>query len=491
MALFPLRIPPGVVRDGTEYGSKGRYFDAWHTRWTEDGILKPTGGWRTRSAGTVTGSARACMAWKDNSDVTRLLIGTHSHLYVQDRAGTITDITPSGFTPGRADAVSASGYGKGPYGVGTYGTPRPDATSIQMASQWTFDTFGETPIGVMPDDGIIYEWDLNTANVATEVTDSPTCRALVVTAEGFLFALGTTDPRTVSWSDQRDMEEWTPDATNQAGDFALQTAGALMCGKVVKGGVLLFTDLDVHLAQYVGGTLIYGFDRIGTACGVVSRQCVAAIDAQAVWMGNNSFWLYNGYIQPLACDVQDYVFGDFNAQQASKTYAVRDSANSEILFYYCSASSNEIDRCVIWNYKANYWNIGRVSRTCGTDRGVFAYPIFVSAAGSVYEHEVGGSYDGAMPYAEAGPLELGDGDRVARAQKIITDEKTQGDVTLTFKTRFAPNGPETSFGPYSIGDLKTDVRFEARQAKLRVTGAVLSDWRFGVPRLELTAGGRR
>lgn len=491
MALFPLRLPPGIARNGTEYGSKGRFYDANLVRWAEDGTLKPVGGWRLRSDGVVTGIARALLAWKDNASIAWLGIGTHSHLFVQNRSGDLYNITPVGFDPGRADALAAGGYGEGPYGVGTYGTPRPDVATVQPASQWALDSWGENLVGVMAEDGVIYEWALNTAAKAVPVANAPGCRALVVTPEGFLFALGTADPRTLGWSDQRDNTSWTPTATNQAGEFPLQTAGALQCGKVVKGGILLFTDLDVHLASYVGGTAVYGFDRIGTACGAISRQCVAAIDAQAVWMGADNFWIYNGYIQPLMCDVLDYVFSDFNRLQASKTYAVRDSANSEILFYYCSASSNEIDRCAVWNYKANYWNIGRPARTCGTDRGIFTYPVFVADDGAVYEHEVGWSYDGAMPYAEAGPIELGEGDRVVRAQKLITDEDSRGDVTVTFYGRFAPNGPETTFGPYGLSELKTDVRFEARQVKMRVQGAVLSDWRAGTVRLDLVPGGRR
>lgn len=490
MALFPLRLPPGIVRNGTEYGSKGRYYDANLVRWTDDGTLKPVGGWRPRSEDMVSGAARAILAWKDNIGLTWLGIGTHSGLFVQTRAGDVHGITPVGFDEGRANALAAGGYGEGLYGVGTYGTPRPDVETVQPASQWTLDSWGENLVGVMAEDGAIYEWVPDISEHAVAVDNAPACRALVVTPEGFLFALGTSDPRTVSWCDQRDNTLWTPAATNQAGDFALQTAGALMCGKVVKGGTLIFTDLDVHLANYIGGTAIYGFDRIGTACGAISRQCVVAIDAQAVWMGANNFWLYNGYIQPLACDVLDYVFSDFNRLQQSKTYAVRDSANSEIQFYYCSASSNEIDRCVIWNYKSNYWNIGRAPRLCGTDRGVFTYPVFVDAEGAIYEHEVGLSYDGAMPFAEAGPIELGDGDRVMRCHKLIPDEKTVGDVTATFTLKFAPDGAEQVLGPYTLAE-KADLRFEARQVKLRYSGAVLSDWRVGTARLDVTVGGGR
>lgn len=490
MTYFALHLPPGVLRQGTEYGAKGRYYDVSMVRWTDDATLKPIGGWRPRSDDVVEGLARAIIAWKDNGSVTWLGIGTHTGLFVENRSGEVFDITPDGFTEGRADAIAAGGYGDGGYGVGTYGTPRPDSSAIQEATEWTLDTFGQDLVGVSPEDGKIYLWELDTATKAAQIENSPECRAVVVTPEGFIFALGTTDPRTVGWCDQRNPTLWAPDATNQAGDLPLQTQGALMCGKVVKGGTLVFTDLDVWLATYIGGVDIYNFDKIGTACGAISRQCVAAVDDKAVWMGQSSFWTYNGYVQPLPCDLQDYVFGDINRLQASKSYAVRDSANYEIQFYYCSASSNEIDRCVIWQYKDNYWNMGRVARTCGTDRGVFSFPIYVDAEGAIYEHEVGLDYEGNVPYAEGGPIEIGDGDTIMRCLELIPDEKTVGQVTATFLLRFTPSGTQYTYGPYSLSD-RTDVRFEARQISLRYDGAALADWRVGVPRLDAMAGGRR
>src|SRR5690242_18912226 len=142
---LPLKIPPGVARNGTEYECKGRYFDAWLVRWTDDGTLKPIGGWRARSTTKVSGAPRAIQAWRDNSANTWLQIGTHSKLYVSDRAGSVFDITPIGLTAGRADAVAAGGYGSGTYGSGTYGTPRPDSSLIQDATQWTLDTWGQNP----------------------------------------------------------------------------------------------------------------------------------------------------------------------------------------------------------------------------------------------------------------------------------------------------------------------------------------------------------
>lgn len=493
MALLPLKLPPGVVRSGTEYGSKGRYYDSWLVRWTDDGTLKPIGGWRTRTTGSpsvVTGKARALLAWKDNSEITWLMTGTHSHLYVQDRAGQLCDVTPAGFVGGSADASASGGYGAGVYGVGTFGTPRADSSLVSDATVWTLDTFGQYPVAISSTDGKLYQWDLMTAHRATAVAGAPNGKAVIVTPERFCFVLGTADPRTVSWPDQESLSVWSADATNQAGDFALQTAGRLMCGKAIKGGTLLFTDLDVHLAQYIGGQLVYSFDRVGTACGIISRQAVAALDAQAVWMGKTGFWLFNGYVQPLACEVQDYVFSDLNALQVSKTSCVRDAANCEVTWFYCSGASSEIDRCVVWNYKSNWWSLGRPSRTCGTDSGVFTYPILIDAGGVVYEHDVGFGYDGTLPYAEGGPIELGNGDAVMNAEWLIPDDRTAGDVTATFTYRFSPDGAETTVGPIAL-NARTAVRIEARQLKLRYSGARLTNWRVGEPRLDVRPAGMR
>jgi len=505
--LFPLKLPPGVARAGTEYGTKGRYYDAWLVRWTDDGTLKPVGGWALRSAASaMSGAARALLTWRDNTNNTWIMIGTHSHLYVSDRAGSVTDVTPSGFTSGRADATAAGGYGQGNYqGGGNYGAPTPDNVLILDATQWTLDTFGQNPIGVSPDDNKIYSWDLNTGHLAAQLSNSPTCNAIVVTAERFVFALGAGDNRTVQWCDQEADTVWTPSVTNQAGNFPLQTPGRLLCGKPVKGGTLLLTDIDAHLATYIGGTLIYSFDRVGNGCGGASRQCIASLgDGSAVWMGSSGFWLFNGYVQPLPCDVADLVFANLNSQQISKCYCIRDAANSEVQWYYVSNASNEIDSCVIWNYKFNYWNIGRKARTCGTDRGVFPYPVMVDSGGIIYNHEFGFTYDGSFPYAEGGPLEfgtgfrpeltggfgVGSGDAVLYADWLIPDDKTLGDTTATFKVKFMPDDTEQVVGPYTLS-ARTAVRFCARQVKVRFTGAANYDWRVGVPRLNANAGAER
>jgi hypothetical protein len=362
-----------------------------------------------------------------------------------------------------------------------------DSTLITDATMWTLDTWGEFLLGVSPDDGKIWQWENATGTAAAQVLNSPTCKAIVVTPERFLFALATDDPRTLSWPDQEDNTDWTPGPTNQAGSFPLQTGGRLMCGKAVKGGTLVFTDLDAHLGTYIGGLDVYAFDRVGDA-GAISRGAVAGFNGQAAWMSQNvSFHLWNGFVQEIPCDVLDYVQTDINLLQISKIVAIPNTANHEIEFRYCSSASSEIDRCVVWNFRTGKWLIGRVARTCGVDKGVFGYPILISSAGTVYDHEVGFSYDGIAPYAETGPIELGNGDRLMDVQGLYPDDATLGDVTATFYVKNENDDSETAFGPYTLSS-KTDMLFCGRRARVRWTGSVLSAWRVGTPQLEVIQG---
>lgn len=492
MARLPLALPPGVFRDGTRYQSKGRYYAANLVRWY-GAALGPVNGWVRKGTATLSGLARAAISWRDNSRNAWLGVGTHSHLYVCNRLGVAFDITPAAFTVGRADATASGGYGSGPYGASTYGTPRSDtATTINDATEWTLDTWGEDLLGVSPDDRKLYEWDasVGTGTVAARVTNSPLCDAVVVTAERFVFALGTSDPRTLDWCDQEDNTVWTPSGTNQAGSFPLQTPGRLMCGQRVKGGTLLLTGQDAFMATYIGGVLVYSFDRVGDACGAISRGCIASFEQQAAWMGSDlSFWLWNGGgVVPLHCDVLDYIRLDINLIQKSKVVAIVNSANFEIEWRYCSGSSTEIDRCVVWQYKDNYWNIGRAARTCGIDKSdLFSNPILIASDGKLYDHELGWAYDGASPYATSGPIELGNGDNIMWVMGLIPDDATVGDVTASFTLRRNADSVPVAKGPYSLTQ-RTDLRFSGGQIEMTVTGAAMTDWRVGVPKLDVMQG---
>lgn len=493
MALIPLKIPAGVYRNGTEYQSKGRYFDANLVRWFE-GTLRPLGGWRKKSASQMTGKCRGLITWRDNSADRWIAAGTHSKLYAMNEAGTLKDITPSSFTAGIADAATKTGYGYSTYGSYAFGVARPDNGTVTPATTWTMDTWGEYLVACSSADGQLLEWQLgfSSPTLAVAITNAPTsCAAVMTTAERFVFALGASgNPRLVKWCDQENNTVWTPSTTNQAGDFELQTVGSLKTGKRVRGVNLLFTDVDVHVSTYIGLPYVYSFEKAGSGCGVISSQAVGAIDTAAVWMSRSGFWIYDGYVKPLVSDVGDYVFQNMNYNQCSKVYCVHNSKYGEITWFYPSAASNENDSYVTYNYREGHWSIGSMSRTAGTDRGVFLDPLMVSSDGYIYEHEVGYNYDGATPYAETGPIEIGNGDVVMAVTRVLPDEQTLGEVVVSFKTRMYPTSDETTYGPYTAAQ-PTDVRFSARQVKVRYTGAILGDWRVGVNRLDALASGQR
>ena len=494
--LQKLQFPPGMFRVGTAYQSAGRWYRGRNVRWRNDGLvwaLEPIGGWVQRTTVAMTGKVRAALAFVDNDNLRWQIYGTEQKLYaLTQTSDTPVDITPSGFTAGDADATAGAGYGIGPYGESTYGTPRVDNATYQEASMWTLDNFGEIPYGIMAGDSVLYKWALDTGTPAIAVAGAPTGSAVVVTPERFIFVLGADgDNRKVRWADQESDSDWTAGATDQAGDIILETQGKLMCGKRIRGGTLIWTDMDAHLATYIAQPFIYRFDRLGENCGIISRGAAAVADARAMWMGNGRFYAFDGSIREMNCEVAEGVFGDFNATQKSKVTAHHEPKFSEVWWKYPSSASTEVDRAVVYNYEGDFWIIEEdFSRLSAISRGIFDNPLMVDASGYVWDHETGAAYESNTPYAESGPIELGNGDNRMRVRRFIADEATAGDVNVSFKTRDWPNDTETTYGPYAP-DNPTTSRFSGRQVRIRVEGDQSVSWRWGIPRLDLMQGGKR
>jgi hypothetical protein len=460
-------------------------------RWFEK-TIRPVGGWRKRIETAVTGKPRGAISWRDNDGDRWIGIGTNSKLYVLNESGTLYDITPSGLVTGLADATTLRGYGNNVYGAYAYGVQRPELGPVTPAATWSLDTWGGYFVACSSADGKLYEWTLSTAADAVQIANSPEdCQGLLVTDERILFALGADgNSRKIAWSDQEDNTNWTPSATTQAGDIELTTEGTIQCARRIRGNILIFTDVDVHLSTYIGPPFIYSFERAGSGCGVISKNAVAVNDSACVWMSNSGFWVYDGFVKPLECEVGDYVFSNMNTQQNSKIYCIHNSSFGEVWWFYPSSSSNENDSYVVFNYREGHWAIGKLDRTCGFDRGSFPNPIWLNSSGYIYEHEVGLDYESSEIYAESGPVELGDGERVFSITGLIPDEKTIGDVQARFATKFYPNATEYNYGPYSMNN-PTSVRITGRQVAVRLEASRYSDWRVGVIRLEGKAGGLR
>jgi len=491
MALMPLNIPPGVYRNGTEFQASNRWRDANLIRWTE-GTMRPVGGWSSRATAGTT-APRALISWQDLAGDRWFGIGFHDALKVISASNTVSDISPADLVDGTVDGSANTGFGGGFYGLETYGTERAASGEYGEATTWSLDNWGEYLVACSTTDGRLLEWTLNVATPAAVIANAPTGNAgLMVTEERFLFALGAGgNPRKVQWSDRENNTSWTPAATNEAGDIELQTSGQIMQGVRTRGQTLIITDQDAHSATYIGGQFVYGFQRVGSACGIVSRKSAVSIDAGVFWMGQRGFYSYSGgAVTSLPCEVSDYVFNGINRSQQSKIWGVSSQQFNEIWWFYPSDGSTEIDSYVMLNYIEGHWSTGSLARTAGVDRGVFKNPTWADDSGVVYRHDFGLARDGDVPFAESGPISFGAGDQVMMATSLIPDEKTQGDVTATFKTRFHPNDTERSYGPYTMAN-PTSVRFTGRQVRMRVDGANLSDWRVGIMRLDAVPGGRR
>ena len=533
--LVGIRLAPGVFNQGTLYQAKGRWHDAHGVRWY-DNAMGPIGGWvPIQNASfvnlTVTGLPRAAVAYRDTSTGSWLGVGTHTHIYNYS-AGTLTDITPAGFTTGAQDgSESSNNYGVGFYGSGVYGTGG-GAPNRVAADTWQLDNFGQYLVGVFTADGNLYTQATNgvggvmTAPTLSSPNKNPTgCLGVVVTPERFLVTLGTaptingsgvitgwtTDGRTVAWFDQASLTVNAPTQGNQAGSFPLQCRGKLLAGRRTHMNTLLWTDAEVFAMNYVGGNSVYGFQLLGEHCGLCAPNGIAQAGENLYWISQNRFYVYDGAVKTLPCDVLDYVFGNMNAVQCAKVCATTIAQFNEIWWFYPGALSLENDRAVVYNYAEETWAIHQIGRGACVDAGPFDQPIFVAndTSGVLYSHEIGSVRSGvAAPYAISGPVEFGDltpfaaysaGDIVIRVQRYLPDENTLGDTLLRLFAGINPTDAGTAkevVVSLSGASAPTTCRISGRYFRLEVyensdAAAYPSQWRMGVGRVGIVPGGYR
>jgi hypothetical protein len=507
MALIPLDLAPGVFRNGTAYQGKGRWYDANLVRW-KNGQLQPVGGWQRIATEAMDGKTRGLISWRDNRSRRWLAAGSNAGLYAYDN-DTLVDITPidseNPFLLGRENSIFGLGWGADRYGQEAYGTERSESGLILEAATWSLDTWGENLIACAPHDGRIFEWAPPASGTdptleAAEISGAPQgCRGIVVSEERHLVALGADgDPRKIAWSDQEDNTEWTPSATNAAGDLQIVSPGLLQCARRMPGQILVWTDVDLHVMRYIGQPFVYSIERVGEG-GIVGPNAHMAFGNACVWMGDKGFWVFDGAIKALESEVQDYVFGDINIFQGAKVTSAHLNELGEIWWFYPSRNSVENDRYVIWNYRENHWSIGQIARTAWIDSGAFNFPIAAAPDGYLYQHEQGFTDNGAtrvgQVFAKTAPIELGNGDQVLSVRQLIPDgcPNVPTCTEVEFEVQFTPMGPATTAGPYTFDrpDRYADARFTGRQVEMTVRGTRDAPFRFGTLRLDAASGGGR
>ncbi len=494
MPFYPLDIPDGCFRNGTEYQSQGRWYDMAGIRFFNK-TRRPVGGWHRIFDTPLDGPGRGMLSWRRNTGVVYCAVGTPNKLWIFDN-DVLTDVTPDFFATGVLDTVVGTGFGSGPFGAGPFGAGGA-AGSRSNATTWSLAAWGENLLAMASHDNVLYEWDGTLASKATPVADAPTGAAMFVTQEQIAVILGADDDgRDVKWSDVQILN-FVPDTDNLAGEHKLVTDGTIVTGFPVRGGNLILTTADAHFMEYVGPQQVYRFTRIDTGCGVVGvRAATSFQNGSAVWMGEGQFFFFDGAaVRPLPCDVADYVFGDIDGAQAAKVYCSTTQQFGEITWFYPSQDSLTIDRSVTWNFLDNTWAInGQPPRTSWQDAGAFEFPLAVDESGYLYTQEDGWTNNGASRVGEiflrSGPVEIGNGDNVIYVTKIVPDEITGGMWSVRFKTRFSPENTQWDFGPYTLTAF-TDARLAGRQVAVELRNVADGDSRIGRFRFEGKPGGRR
>lgn len=472
----------GTYLSGTEYITNPD-FDSGLTGWTQSGS-----NW---TATTLEGNTVAKVGVA-NDPLSQTITGLTVGLYYMISVDKVIVTDPSIVLSKGATLTVTSGSTSEQYETTQYSqkftlTFLADATTATISISMDNDPSG--------DDLHINSISAKQAFAFEAISGAPTCSSLVVTEERFLFALAADgDSRLVKWCDREDYTTWTPTATNEAGDITLQTSGRIMQGVSTRGATLILTDTDAHVATYSGPPFVYGFQRVGSACGAISR--LSAVDTQSgvFWMGVNGFFNYNGNtVQQIKCDVFDHVFGEMDRSQKAKVWGLSNSEFGEVWWFYQSTDPEnftyDIDRYVAYDYVQGYWMIGELKRTCGIGAGVFPNPIMIDLSRNLQDHELKDSGP-VGAFAETAPFQIANGDNVAHVTQMIPDEKTQGDVSVTLKTKFYPNGPETSHGPYDPTN-PTGLRATGRQMKMRVDGDDFANFGLGIMRFDMTQGGKR
>lgn len=327
-------------------------------------------------------------------------------------------------------------------------------------------------------------------------------RAVTVTSERHAVLLGANgNPRRVAWSSREDYTDWNfASATNTAGYLDLDTQDRLVMCAPVREGTLIWTDNEAWLMRFIGLPYVYSIERIGYGCGLMAPRAFAVTAGRCIWMGRESFWMYDGgVVKPIPCDVGSYVFDNIDAA-AGRLYS-HGSDNGlfpEAWFWFPSPGSSVPDLSVFYNYAEGWWSIGStMTRTAAVGASVFDFPIASSDANNLYEQENGwtaaGVEIGNGRFAETASLNIQNGNAISFLRQAITDSGYGYDSTaIEVYSSFTPEGQETVSGPYSPrSDGYTDMRVTGRDFRMKVMATQDAPWSIGEMRIEFMAKGGR
>jgi hypothetical protein len=342
----------------------------------------------------------------------------------------------------------------------------------------------------------------------------------------FIFAMGTNDygsavldPMLIRWSNQDDPFNWTPDATNQAGSIRLSDGSEIITAIQTRQELVVFTDSALYSLQYLGPPNVWQTQLLGSNISIQGQNCVALASGIVYWMGKDKFYVYDGRLQTLNCDVRRYVFSDFNQSQATQVYAGTNEGFNEVWWFYCSANSTAIDKYVVYNYAEKIWYYGTMGRTAWLDSGLRDFPLAATYTRNLVDHESGlnnNETGTTLPIAaniSSSEFDIRDGHNFGFVWRVLPDLTFE--TSTTSPTMQAPTATMTLFGLSNSGSGVTSsagapvaasasyviteeftgqiyTRMRGRQLIFKIeSNQINTTWQIGAPRIDIRPDGRR
>jgi hypothetical protein len=327
------------------------------------------------------------------------------------------------------------------------------------------------------------------------------------------------DPMLIRWSNQDDPYNWTPNATNQAGSVRLSHGSEIVTAIQARQEIVVFTDASVYSLQYLGPPYVWGSQLLGDNISIVGQNCVALASGIVYWMGVDKFYLYDGRVQTLNCDLRRYVFNDINKSQYAQIFAGTNEGFNEVWWFYCSASSTTVDKYVVYNYQERIWYYGTLDRTAWLDTDLRDYPVAATYSNNIVNHENGlndnetGTETAIAASISSSEFDIGDGHNFGFVWRVLPDltfsnsENAPGNisprVTMTLYGLYNSGSGSVTSASAQVAGSSTYViteeftgqiftRMRGRQMIFKIESDQLNTtWQLGAPRIDIRPDGRR
>lgn len=433
--------------------------------------------------------------------------------------------------PGLTVAVFGAGWGTGAWSRGTWGSATDTGVQTANLRIWHHDNFGEDLLFNVRDGGLYFKdlsGSLSTRAVAVAdeagASDVPNLvrQVLVSDTTRQVIAFGASpqgetdlDKLLIRWSDNEDRLEWAPTDLNNAGFLRLNSGSEIVVAVPTSRETVVFTDVSVHSFRFIGDPFIYGQNSVGGNVSIAGPMAAIVANDTVFWMGRGAFYIYDGRVQELPCDIKDYVFQRLNTDQIEKVAGGLNRTFSEVTWFMPVDGAMENNFYVTYNFKEKAWYYGFLPRTAWLDARFTTNPFALAPDGYLYEHEVGNTDGSQNPpvlipsYIESSDFEIGDGDRFMYIRRMLHDftffgsdnlGSSQLQVSLSarayqgieYRDEQQGNVTGTASVPIDQFTNRSDLRLRGRYIRLRIDSTTAGTrWRMGVPKLEIKPDGRR